>query len=154
MIETAGDPRLLPEQRMIILTGKVEFDSLCLVDSRLATREASSFEDEELARWHRVDEGRTSQAAAAPWRCDTVTDSGKTAQRNMDALLTKCADNPGLLPEMRAVTLAARAEFDSLCLVDARIRTGEASGFIDEEAHRWQRLADASSKTGAKSGSR
>jgi len=60
--------------------------------------------------------------------------------------MTKAANDPQALPETRASIAASQVEFDSLCLVDARLGTHEAHTYFDEEIARQQRILHAMRK--------
>jgi hypothetical protein len=67
-------------------------------------------------------------------------------QKQVDAAMTKAANDPQALPETRASIAASQVEFDTLCLVDARLDTHEAHIYFDQEIARQQRILHAMRK--------
>jgi hypothetical protein len=75
--------------------------------------------------------------------CELMLQSGLTLQQTMDKLFTASELDPRSLPEQRAEDRAAQLYFDSLCLLDIRIGSHEASVFVREEGERSARMVQA-----------
>ena len=80
--------------------------------------------------------GAAAQSASSVPYCDRVLARGQTVQQSYDAAFAAYISNPHALPELVLEARAAKVEFDSLCLVDARLGTDEAHVFIDQETAR------------------
>jgi hypothetical protein len=61
----------------------------------------------------------------------------------LDAAMTKTANDTTVLPEVRVDALASKAKVDAMFALDARLGTSETQVYSQQEAEHWQRVSQA-----------
>jgi hypothetical protein len=64
-------------------------------------------------------------------------------REQLDAAMSKTANDTTVLPEVRADALAAKAKVDALFALDARLGSNETQVYIQQESEHWTRVSGA-----------